>query len=79
MTRSLELPLDAFTWGAIDDEASHQGVPIDELIAFSVLYYLADVDSGRIARSISRSGYAHLAETSNGDSRHSVHRAKDHH
>ena len=30
------------------------GVSVDELVAFSVVYYLADVDSGRIARRISR-------------------------
>jgi len=32
-------------------------VPVGELITFSVLYYLADVDSGRIARQIAMSPY----------------------
>jgi hypothetical protein len=32
-------------------------VPLEELAAFAVRYYLADVDSGRISRRISRSPY----------------------
>jgi hypothetical protein len=39
----------------------HQGVPVEELVSFAVMYYLADVDSGRIARRISRSPYADAA------------------
>jgi hypothetical protein len=42
--------LEGFAAEAIDEEASRLGVPVDELVSFSVMYYLADVDSGRIAR-----------------------------
>lgn len=50
-SRSVTLRLGGFAWEAIDDEAARAGSSTEELIAFSVLYYLADVDSGRIARS----------------------------
>ena len=53
--RTLTLRLDGFAWEALRDEAASQGVAAEELIAFSVLYYLADADSGRIARQISGS------------------------
>jgi hypothetical protein len=33
------------------------GATLEEFVAFSVLYYLADLDSGRIARQIARSPY----------------------
>jgi hypothetical protein len=53
----MALVLDGFTAEAIDEEASRLGISVDELISFSVLYYLADVDSGRIARDIGSSPY----------------------
>jgi len=46
----VSVQLDGFAAEAIDEEAKRLGVSIDELVAFSVLYYLADADSGRIAR-----------------------------
>lgn len=49
--RSVTLHLGDFAWEAIDDEAARAGSSIEEIVAFSVLYYLADLDSGRIARS----------------------------
>jgi hypothetical protein len=55
--RSLTLRLDDFAWEAIEQESTRLGVSVEDLIAFAVLYYLADVDSGRIARGISRSPY----------------------
>jgi hypothetical protein len=60
--RSVTLRLEHFAWEAIDGEASSEGSTIEELIAFSVLYYLADVDSGRISRRISRSPYQTLPD-----------------
>jgi len=42
--------LDGFAAEAIDQEAARLGVEVDELVSFSIMYYLADVDSGRIAR-----------------------------
>ena len=51
--------LDGFTAETIAEEASILGVSINELVSFSVLYYLADVDSERIARRIAKSPYQH--------------------
>ncbi len=48
--------LEGFAWEALQEESSRQGVPVEDLVAFAVLYYLADVDSGRVARRIPR-GY----------------------
>jgi hypothetical protein len=55
--RGLTLQLDGFAAEAIDEEAARLGISVDELVSFSVLYYLADVDSGRIARQIATSPY----------------------
>ncbi len=53
--RRVALAIDGFAAEAIEEEAARLGVSAEELVNFSVLYYLADVDSGRIARSIARS------------------------
>lgn len=53
--RSVTLRLDGFAWEAIDEETARVGATSEELITLSVLYYLADLDSGRIARASSRS------------------------
>jgi hypothetical protein len=55
--RNLTLKLDDFAWEALQEESARQQVSVEELIAFALLYYLADADSGRIARRISRSPY----------------------
>jgi hypothetical protein len=57
--RTLELQLDAFAWAAIEQEAAEQGVSVRELATFALLYYLADVDSGRIARRVTGAGGSH--------------------
>lgn len=49
--RSLTVHLGDFAWEAIEDEATRAGSSVEEIVVFSVLYYLADLDSGRIARS----------------------------
>lgn len=54
---SVTLRLSGFAWEAIEQESARQGVSIEEMLAFAVMYYLADADSGRIAREISRSPY----------------------
>jgi hypothetical protein len=59
--RSVSVPLTGFAWESIEQESARLGVPIQELVSFAVLYYLADVDSGRIARRISRSPYPDAA------------------
>lgn len=50
--RDVTLRLDSFAWEAIEEECARTGVSAQELVRFSVLYYLADLDSGRIARRI---------------------------
>jgi hypothetical protein len=54
---SVTLRLGGFAWDAIEQESARQGVSVEEMLAFAVMYYLADADSGRIAREISRSPY----------------------
>jgi hypothetical protein len=48
--RVLTLDLDAFALKALEDEARGMGVPVEELASFALMYYLADYDSGRVAR-----------------------------
>lgn len=48
--RELTISLDEFGWSALTEEARRLGVSTEELARFSVLYYLADLDSGRVAR-----------------------------
>jgi hypothetical protein len=52
VARKLSLDLDAFAWEALEEEAAQLGVSVEELASFSVLYYLADRDSGRIVRRV---------------------------
>jgi hypothetical protein len=55
---SVTLRMGEFAWEAIEQESARQGVSVEEMLAFAVMYYLADADSGRIAREISRSPYS---------------------
>lgn len=48
----MTVQLEGFAAQAVDEEADRLGVTPEELVNFSVLYYLADMDSGRIARQI---------------------------
>lgn len=38
------------------------GVRVEDVVGFSVLYYLADLDSGRIARDVTASPYLEAAD-----------------
>jgi hypothetical protein len=51
-SRTLTVRLDAFALEAIEEESRELGVEQEELVAFAVLYYLADLDSNRIARGV---------------------------
>jgi hypothetical protein len=62
--RELTLNLDHFSWNAIAGEALKLGVSAEELARFAVLYYLADLDSGRIARRIQGQGELSLQDAS---------------
>lgn len=53
----MTVQLEGFAAEAVDEEADRLGVSVEELVSFSVLYYLADIDSGRIARKIITSPY----------------------
>jgi hypothetical protein len=55
--RDVQVRLDEFAWQALEEESQRLGVPVEDFISFSVLYYLADVDSGRIARRITHSPF----------------------
>ena len=48
----VELELDGFAAKAIEEQAGSFEVTVEDLVSFAVLYYLADVDSGRIARTV---------------------------
>jgi hypothetical protein len=48
-SRRLRIELDDATWAALSAEADRQGVPTDLLALHALLYYLADIDSGRVA------------------------------
>jgi hypothetical protein len=49
---TIPLQLDGFARTALEEECARQGVAADELARFAVLYYLADLDSGRVAREV---------------------------
>src|ERR1700675_1958547 len=51
--RSIRLALHSLP-SDIVDAAAREGLTVDELIGFSLLYYLADLDSGRVVSRISR-------------------------
>jgi len=48
--RRLAIELDEFGWEALQREAAALNVSEEQLVAFAVMYYLADLDSGRISR-----------------------------
>jgi hypothetical protein len=48
----VRVPLDDFGAHALREEAARQGVPVEQLAAHAVSYYLADLDSGRITRTV---------------------------
>jgi hypothetical protein len=54
LEKKMTVELEGFTAEVIDEEASRLGIPAERLVSFSVLYYLADVDSGRIAGRVAK-------------------------
>lgn len=48
----LGLHVDGFIWECLVEEADRIGVSIEELAAFAIAYYMADIDSGRVARKV---------------------------
>lgn len=49
--------MDGFAWEAIERQCESLNVSVEDFIVFSTLYYMADLDSGRVARQIGRSPY----------------------
>jgi hypothetical protein len=50
--RAIAIDLDDFGREALEHECLRLGVSEEELVRFAIAYYLADIDSGRIARRI---------------------------
>lgn len=50
--RHVRLELHTPTWDALEEQAAELSMSLEELVGFSVLYYLADRDSGRTARQL---------------------------
>jgi hypothetical protein len=46
----LELDLDPDTWRELDEEAERQEVSVERLLAHAIIYFLADLDAGRVER-----------------------------
>ena len=54
--KRIEIGFGDFTWSRLEKEASRQDVSVEELVTHAVLYFLADLDSNRIARIVPRLG-----------------------
>lgn len=50
--RTVELRIGDFACKAMERESARMGVSVQELMKFAIVYYLADLDSGRIARRV---------------------------
>lgn len=50
--RALRVQLDRFAWDEIAREARRQGVSVEELARFALMYYLADLDRERVSRRV---------------------------
>lgn len=50
----MTIELEGFTAEVIDQEADRLGISAERLVSFSVHYYLADVDSGRIGARVAK-------------------------
>jgi len=45
----ITIELDEFGWRALSDEAARQNVTVEELLVHAAMYYLSDLDTGRVA------------------------------
>jgi hypothetical protein len=52
VARALTIDLEPFAFDALSREATRLDLPVEELASYAVVYYLADSDSGRIARQV---------------------------
>lgn len=57
-THELRIRLDPFTHEVLEQEAARMDTSVEEFVLFAAVYYLADLDSGRIARHLPSSSPA---------------------
>lgn len=50
--QSITLELGGFAWETLAEQSAQMGVSVEELATHAIMYYVADLDSGRIARRI---------------------------
>jgi hypothetical protein len=50
----ITVAFDNFGWSALQDEARSQGISVEELVVHAAMYYLSDLDTGRVARQVLR-------------------------
>ena len=55
---SATIQLSDFAWTALSKEAERQGVSLEEILAHAAMYFLADLDSGRVATRINDAAQA---------------------
>jgi hypothetical protein len=46
----LEVDLDPDTWRELDEEAERQEVSVERLLTHAIIYFLADLDAGKVER-----------------------------
>jgi hypothetical protein len=46
----LTLDLDADSWNELEAEAERQGVSLERLLEHAIVYFLSDLDAGRVER-----------------------------
>ncbi len=49
MTHRLTFEMDDFGWEILKEEAERQGTSLEAIVQHALAYYIADLDSGRIA------------------------------
>jgi hypothetical protein len=52
MSHIVTAEFDDFGFGQIQDAARRQGVPVETLLVHAAMYYLADLESGRMAAKV---------------------------
>jgi hypothetical protein len=56
------ITLSEFAYSGLLAEAERQGVPLEELLQHAAMYYLADLDSGRLAARVLRDEHVSVQE-----------------
>jgi hypothetical protein len=52
----LALDLDADSWNELDREVERQGVSLERLLEHAIIYFLGDLDAGRVERRMLEEG-----------------------